>query len=174
LGLGVGELSGLLVVVDPRAALAVLAALVQGGVPHSAAHVAELLALRGLCGGEFQAVLAAREHGTPPSLDVLLVLDVLADHTPAFSGCCWTACRNAPTFTTFAFARESNAVSGRLHGFCRSIFPNWPAAIRACFFSSSLASSPTVGTRPASRPSWDTTTHSSSERSATASRTFCW
>src|SRR5699024_4236715 len=80
-----GELAGLEVVpaeftvTTPHVPVDVLASLVQGGVPHGAADVGELLALAGLLFGQSQPVATTRQHETPPSSAVLLVLHVALD-----------------------------------------------------------------------------------------------
>src|SRR5690625_2750600 len=84
-GLGLGELAGLevvpaeLAVTPPHVPVDVLAALVQGGVPHRSADVTELLAGAGLFLSQLKPVPATRQHATPPSSAVLLALHVALD-----------------------------------------------------------------------------------------------
>src|SRR5699024_10039001 len=84
-GLGLGELTGLkvvpteLAVTTPHVPVDVLASLVQGGVPHRPTDIAELLALAGLLLGQSRPVATTRQHETPPSSAVLLVLHIALD-----------------------------------------------------------------------------------------------
>jgi hypothetical protein len=62
LGLGDGQLMRLLAIIHPCPTSAILAALLQAGVPHRSANSSDLFRILGLLCGELHAKPAPRQH----------------------------------------------------------------------------------------------------------------